>query len=88
MMKGSNTSEKCVRNGRAPKGSLGAQVVLVAGGALLFEAKYMKLMTLLTLFFGQCVSFSTFVSWMSSSKIMFAWKENVVRPGKKLTAVE
>lgn len=31
---------------------------MVAGGALLSEAKYMRLITLLTLFFGQCVSLS------------------------------
>lgn len=60
----------------------------MVGGALLFEAKYMKLITLLTLFFGQCVSFSTFVSWMCSLKITFSWKENIVRAGNKLTAVQ
>lgn len=52
---------------------------MVAGGAFLFEAKYMKLITQLTLFFGQCVSFSIFVSWMCSLEITFPWKENIVR---------
>lgn len=38
--------------------------------------KYMKLITLLTAnTFGQCVSFSTFASWVCSLKITFAWKE-------------
>lgn len=60
---------------------------MVAGGALLFEAKYMKLITLLTLFFGQCISFSTFVSWICSLKTTPAWKENIVKAGKKLTAI-
>lgn len=61
---------------------------MVAGGALLFEAKYMKLITLLTLYFRQCVSFSIFISWMCSLEITFPWKENIVRAGKKLTAVQ
>lgn len=52
---------------------------MVAGGAFLFEAKYMKLITQLTLFFGQCVSFSIFVSWMCSLENTFPWKENIVR---------
>lgn len=61
---------------------------MVAGGSLLFDAKCMKLITLLTLFFGQRVSFSTFVSWMCSLKTTSAWKENIVKAGEKLTAVQ